>query len=54
MCTVPDSDYHHISEWHLREFSNVEYGHDREEEPVFLTDGEVCDAVWVQIVKMYS
>ena len=48
MCTVPDLEYHHISDWHLRNFCHIELDPDKEEEPAVLTHGEVCDAVWVQ------
>ena len=51
---MPDLDYHHISKWHLQKFFNVELDHDREENTAVLTDGEVCDAIWVQSEKVYS
>ena len=38
----------------LRNFCNFESDLDREEQPVVLTDGEVCDAVWAQSEKVYS
>ena len=51
---MPDIDYPHIPEWHLRNFCNVESDPDREEELAVLTDREVCEAVWVQSEKVYS
>ena len=54
VCTVPGLDYHHISQWHLRKFCNLDSDPDREEEAAVLTNGEVCDAVWVQSEKVYS
>ena len=51
---MPGLDYNHISQWHLRNFCNVDLDPDREEEPAVLTNGEVCNAVWVQSEKLYS
>ena len=54
VCTMPDMDYHHIREWHLRNFCNIASDPDREEEPAVLSDREVCEAVWVQSEEVYS
>ena len=51
---MPNLDYHHISEWHLRNFCNLELDLHREEEPAVLIDGEVCDALWVQSEKFFA
>ena len=50
---MPGLDYHYISKWYLPNFCIVSSDLDREEKPTFLTDGEVCDAVWVQSEKLY-
>ena len=51
---MPDMDYHHIPEWHLRNLFNVESEPDREGEIAVLIDREVCEAVWVQSEEVYS
>ena len=48
MCIVPDMDYHHIPEWHLRNFCNVESDPYMEDEPTVLTDREVRVCVCVK------